>query len=71
LLLGLATAGETTALGGRRWAKDLALCLQPVIQRMAGLLAPQLEQAISPSASKFKRAVGRDATFTGFTVNLP
>ncbi len=64
-------AGETAALGGRQWAKDLAFCLQPVIQRMAGLPAPQLEQAISPNANKFARAVGRGAAVTGFRMNLP
>src|SRR2546422_3742382 len=36
-------------------AKILALCLQPVIQRMAGLPTTQLEQVISPRANTIKR----------------
>jgi len=52
-------------------AKVLAFRLQPVIQRMAGLPTPQLEQVVSPSANPVKRAVGRDTAFTGSPVNLP
>ena len=33
--------------------EDLALCLQPVVHRMAGSLAPQFEQTVSASANKF------------------
>jgi len=51
-------------------ATILALCLQPVIQRMARLPVPQLEQVISPSANTIKSAIGRGAVFAGFTVNL-
>ncbi len=56
---------------GRRRLKNLALCLQPVVQRVAGLPASQLEQAVSLGANEFNRAIGRVAAFTDFMLNLP
>ena len=57
-------------LNAQLQAKILALCLQPVIQRMAGLPTPQLEQVISASANTIKCAVVRSAAFTDFMLNL-